>query len=109
MTDPFEALADPTEAQAPRPSFARALRSRLLDALDLDPAQVRAPIDLPRRKPMPPTTTTPTATAAPHIFPIPIPLLTTTNPPQTNTNQSETSCVSQSMTAMINVIHKIPK
>lgn len=63
MTDPFEALADPTEAQAPRPSFARALRSRLLDALDLDPAQVRAPIDLPRRKPMPPTTTTPTATA----------------------------------------------
>ena len=63
MTDPFESLASPTEPQQPRPSFARTLRARLLDALELDATDAAPPIDLPRRKPMPTTTTTPTATA----------------------------------------------
>lgn len=63
MTDPFDALADPTEPQMPRPSFTRALRTRMLDALELDPADVAAPIDLPRRNPMSSATTTATATA----------------------------------------------
>ena len=63
MTDPFDTLASPVEPQQPRPSFARSLRARLLDALDLDAADVAAPIDLPGRKPMSPATTTPTATA----------------------------------------------
>lgn len=62
MTDPFDALADPAEPQHPRPSFARALRARVLAALDLDASDTAPPIDLPGRKPMP-TTTTPTATA----------------------------------------------
>lgn len=61
MTDPFDVLASAPEPQQPRPSFARALRARVLDALDLEPADVAAPIDLPRRNPV--TTTAPTATA----------------------------------------------
>ena len=61
MTDPFDALSSPTGPQEPRPSFARALRARLIDALDLDEAELAPPIDLPRRKPM--STTTPTSTA----------------------------------------------
>lgn len=63
MTDPFDALASPTEPQTPRPSFARSLRTRLVAALDLDPADVAPIVELPRRNPMPPTTTTPVATA----------------------------------------------
>ena len=63
MTDPFESLASPAEPQQPRPSFTRALRSRLLDALGFDAADTAPPIDLPRRKPMSSTTTTPVATA----------------------------------------------
>lgn len=63
MTDPFEALESPIEPQSPRPSFTRALRARLLDALDLDAGEAAPPIEPPRRKPMPTTTTTPTATA----------------------------------------------
>lgn len=60
MTDPFDALASRVESQAPRPVFAQGLHARLLVALDLD---VATPIDLPRRKPVQPTTTTPVATA----------------------------------------------
>ena len=63
MTDAFDALASPTGAQEPRPSFTRTLRARLIDALDLHGAETAPPIDLPRRKPMSTTTSTPTATA----------------------------------------------
>ena len=55
MTDPFEQLATPVERQEPRPSFARALRAQLVDALDLDPLATSPTIDLPGRKPMPTT------------------------------------------------------
>jgi uncharacterized glyoxalase superfamily protein PhnB len=55
MTDPFDQLAAPVEPQAPRPSFARALRAQLVGALDLDPLTSTPTIDLPRRKPMPTT------------------------------------------------------
>ena len=69
--DPFEDLATPVEARPPRPSFARALRARLLDALDID--DDRPPtVQLPERKiPMTentsasPTTTTSTTAVAP--------------------------------------------
>ena len=36
MTDPFEQLAVPVEARAPRPAFARDLRARLVAALGVD-------------------------------------------------------------------------
>ena len=54
--DPFEDLAAPVEARPPRPSFARSLRARLLDALDID--DDRPPtVQLPERKaPMPENT-----------------------------------------------------
>ncbi len=55
MTDPFEQLTEPVEAQTPRPSFARALRAQLVAALDLDPLTTPPTIDLPERKPMPAT------------------------------------------------------
>lgn len=60
MTDPFDALAAPIEPQQPRPSFARALRARLVDELGLDPLTTTPTVDLPRRKSM---TTTEPATA----------------------------------------------
>lgn len=63
MTDPFDALASPTEARSPRPSFARSLRSQLLAALGLDETDVAPTIDLPRRKTMSTATTAPVATA----------------------------------------------
>ena len=65
MTDPFDVLAEPLEPQDPRPSFRRALRARLVDALGLDPRTTTPTIDLPRRAPVttPPTTSsTPVAT-----------------------------------------------
>ncbi|MGV3759092.1 MAG: VOC family protein [Actinomycetota bacterium] len=52
MTDPFDQLATPIEPQAPRPAFARALRARLVEALELDPLTMTPTIDLPGRKPM---------------------------------------------------------
>lgn len=52
MTDPFDQLAAPVEPQTPRPSFARALRAQLLEALDLDPLTAVPLIDIPRRKTM---------------------------------------------------------
>ncbi len=59
--DPFEALAAPIEPQAPRPSFTRALRARLLDALDLD--DDRPPtVQLPERNV--PMADTPSTTAS---------------------------------------------
>jgi uncharacterized glyoxalase superfamily protein PhnB len=61
MTDPFEQLAMPSTPQPPRPSFARSLRARLVQALDLDPLAPIPTVDLPRRIPM--STTTPTVTA----------------------------------------------
>lgn len=62
--DPFDELALPVDARSPRPSFTQGLRARLVTelALDLDPAESAPAVDLPRRKPMPPTTT-PAATA----------------------------------------------
>src|SRR3546814_20206209 len=62
--DPFEDLAQPITPQAPRPSFARELRSRVVVALGLDEA---VPIvTLPERKPMTATTTsTSTYTVSP--------------------------------------------
>lgn len=65
MTDPFHQLAAPVEPQAPRPSFARALRARLVEALDLDPFTTTPTIELPGRKPV-----------------------TTSNDPTTRTDQS---------------------
>jgi hypothetical protein len=62
MTDPFEQLEAPVEPQSPRPSFTRALRARLLDALDLDPLTAVPTIDLPRRQPVTTTTAPTTAT-----------------------------------------------
>src|SRR3546814_21180633 len=60
--DPFEDLAQPITPQAPRPRFARELRSRVVVALGLDEA---VPIvTLPARKPMT-ATTTPTPTVSP--------------------------------------------
>lgn len=62
--DAFAALALPDERQAPRPSFARSLRARLVDALQIDPSGAAAPsappiptIDLPARRPTMSTTT----------------------------------------------------
>lgn len=57
MTDPFEDLAQPLEPQQPRPSFARALRERLVRELGTHPDPDRV-VDLPRRSPV--TSTTPT-------------------------------------------------
>jgi uncharacterized glyoxalase superfamily protein PhnB len=67
MTDPFDALATPIERRDPRPAFARALRARLLDALDLDPLTTTPTVDLPGRKPMTTTATTPTAATTPYL------------------------------------------
>lgn len=61
MTDPFDQLAMPVEPEAPRPSFARALRARLVAALDLDPLTATPTVELPRRKPM---TTNPQTTSS---------------------------------------------
>jgi uncharacterized glyoxalase superfamily protein PhnB len=52
MTDPFDQLAAPMEPQEPRPSFARALRAQLVEALDLDPLTTTPTIELPGRKTM---------------------------------------------------------
>jgi PhnB protein len=65
MTDPFDALASPVEPQTPRPTFARELRSRLVAALGLDPADAQPTIDLPQRSPaMPTAVSDPVATAS---------------------------------------------
>ena len=59
--DPFEELGLPAEAQHPRPRFARELRARLVDALDLpttDDPDALPTIRLPRRKTMTTTETT---------------------------------------------------
>lgn len=60
MSDPFDQLAAAIEPRQPRASFARTLRARLLDALDLDPRTELPTIEFPRRKPM--TTAGPTST-----------------------------------------------
>jgi PhnB protein len=57
--DPFDALALPVEAQAPRPRFTRDLRSRLAAELGLDPTTTT--VQLPGRIPV--TSTTPTTQA----------------------------------------------
>lgn len=69
MTDPFDQLAAPITPQAPRPSFARALRARVVAALALDPLTTTPSIDLPGRKPMPTTAPARTAelTATPYL------------------------------------------
>ena len=69
MTDPFDALSAPIEPQEPRPSFARALRARVVDALGLDPRDASPTtdlptIDLPQRSRTMPTTTGPTRAGA---------------------------------------------
>lgn len=61
--DPFDDLAMPIERQEPRPSFARALRARLLERLGLDDDPPT--VQLPERKPtMSTTTPAPTTTHA---------------------------------------------
>lgn len=55
MTDPFDRLAEAARPLAPRPDFARGLRSRLVAALDLV-------VDLPERSPTMPITTMPITT-----------------------------------------------
>src|SRR3546814_3772394 len=70
--DPFEDLAQPITPQAPRPSFARELRSRVVVALGLDEA---VPIfTLPERKPMtatsPSTSTSTTTTTVSPAAPV---------------------------------------
>jgi PhnB protein len=64
MTDPFDALSTPVEPQQPRPAFARALRARLVEALDLDPLHALPTVDLPQRS-RPMTTTAPARAAEP--------------------------------------------
>jgi PhnB protein len=69
MTDPFDALATPIEPQEPRPSFARALRARVVDELGLDPRDASLTtdlptIELPRRSRTMPTTTAPAPAVA---------------------------------------------
>ncbi len=63
-TDPFAQLASPPARQTPRPSFARDLRSRLVDALGPDP--IPPTVQLPRRRFVSPTTAT-TAVAVPYL------------------------------------------
>ena len=58
MSDPFDALAQPPERQAPRPAFARELRARLVAELELDAADAVPTVALPDRRPAMPTTTT---------------------------------------------------
>ena len=66
MPDPLAQLHAPIEAVTPRDSFRRALRRRIIDALGVDPTDIR--IDLPRRTDTmtttPPTTTSTTSTRA---------------------------------------------
>lgn len=64
--DPFDALAQPSEPQRPRPSFVRALRTRVASELGLDPATVPT-IDLPERKSSMTTTTSDPASDRPAI------------------------------------------
>jgi PhnB protein len=66
MTDPFDALTSTAEPQAPRPSFARALRARLVQELDLDPLTITPTIDLPGRKHVT-TTATRAHTTTPYL------------------------------------------
>lgn len=71
MTDPFDQLAAPMERQDPRPTFARALRARLVEALELDPLATAPIVDLPGRAPMSTTDrTTSTSTSDAEPFPI---------------------------------------
>jgi PhnB protein len=65
VTDPFDQLATPVERRDPRPSFARALRRRVVAELGLDPLTATPTIDLPRRKPVPDTTTSTSAPTTP--------------------------------------------
>jgi uncharacterized glyoxalase superfamily protein PhnB len=71
MSDPFDQLVAPIEPQEPRPSFARALRARLLEELDLDldPLATIPTIDLPGRKSM--TTTVHDTASEPGTGPAP--------------------------------------
>ncbi|MCU1498222.1 MAG: hypothetical protein JWM47_2175, partial [Acidimicrobiales bacterium] len=65
MTDPFDALSTPVEPQTPRPGFARALRTRVVDELGLDPTTALPTVDLSQRsRTMSTTTATPGAGAA---------------------------------------------
>ena len=47
MTDPFESLRAPHEPQQPRPSFSRALRARLVEALDIPETPDVPTVELP--------------------------------------------------------------
>ncbi|MFP5322478.1 MAG: VOC family protein [Acidimicrobiia bacterium] len=67
MTDPFDALAEPAERQAPRPNFRRSLRAQLVDALDLDPLSTTPTVDLPRRAGMTTTTPAPPLATTPYL------------------------------------------
>jgi PhnB protein len=69
VTDPFEALALPTDRQDPRPAFARELRNRLVTELGLDPLTVLPTIDLPDRRSAMSTTTTTRPLAATGLTP----------------------------------------
>ncbi len=70
-TDPFEELAAPIERQEPRPSFVRALRSRLLAELGLPASDAADPatIDLPERKSTMSTTTSAPGTTSTPVLP----------------------------------------
>jgi PhnB protein len=59
MSDPLTQLRSSGDSQAPRSTFARSLRRKIVDALDLDPSQLT--VQLPERTPM---TTSSTSTAA---------------------------------------------
>jgi PhnB protein len=61
MSDPFDALARPSQPRQPRPAFARELRNRLATRLGLTDPETPL-VSLPERKPAMPTSTT---TAAP--------------------------------------------
>jgi PhnB protein len=69
MTDPFDALSSPIEPQAPRPTFARALRARVVAELGLDPLGAVPTIDLPQRSRTMTTTTRADTVAATALVP----------------------------------------
>lgn len=76
MTDPFEALSSPIEAQAPRPAFARDLRARVVEALGLDPMDAVPTVDLPERSRPMTTATSPARPATAETSAIAVPYLT---------------------------------
>lgn len=65
MPDPLDQLRSSGERQAPRSAFARSLRRQVIEALDVDPAQLT--VQLPGRTPMTNTSTTTVTAIVPYL------------------------------------------